>query len=338
MNLKILCNEVFDNRDYYKWDYYNCLNDYTFEDIWHNPECFIKQMFDRGGKSEFWKDISLSTRRYKHMMVAFFLGHYISKNFSIFDNLNNDGSFFPWAWFLCCLYHDAYSDSERKMKGRRYHKDYSDYRRYYFDKPNHALYGLNIINGYDNYRFKYCNKKRDHGIYAADRLAKSYNRIFNQFNLRQVFLANNLYIDEELCDRVNHIAQVIACHNLFLCQNKDDEYMYDACGLQELIPTQNCSCKMPKFLNYYGQMYFLLCLCDNIEPTKRGIDLAVLHIDVNNGIEIKLPNDNITHYYYAKTQFELNSWLNYIKVSVENKDNKYTIKYEINKNEQSTEN
>lgn len=330
MKIKELCKNVFEQKNEYDWDYYSCFKGGCFEYCWEGPEDFVKKMFGAGKKTSFWEKLNLSESRYKHMMVAFFLGHFLSKKLIIFQELISNNKDFSWEWFLCCLYHDAFADKERKMRGRSRNNDYTTYVRNYLKNSDEALFNIDIINKYDNYRYKFFDKTRDHGIYAADKLAKKYYALLKS-NGGHGYLPNGLRINNDLKNKVYKISQVIACHNIYICLNKEDENKYIKCGLQDLVITQNNSCKMPKGKTHYGLLHFLLCLCDTIEPTKREVDLEKLDIEIDeNKIEIKLMPNSVLDYIYAKNQFELNSWLNYIDVSIEKSDEGYFIKYEIN--------
>ena len=328
MKIKELCEEVFIGANYYAWDYYNISQNYSFKDIWGNPKLFVDHMFSVGGKYSFWDKVELSEKRYKHMLVAFFLGHYISKKCYVFNNFCNDVDF-SWEWFLCCLYHDAFADKERKMRGRSRNNDYTTYVRNYLKNSDEALFNIDIINKYDNYRYKFFDKTRDHGIYAADKLAKKYYALLKS-NGGHGYLPNGLRINNDLKNKVYKISQVIACHNIYICLNKEDENKYIKCGLQDLVITQNNSCKMPKGKTHYGLLHFLLCLCDTIEPTKREVDLERFDIEINaTKIEVKLLSNSPQGYIYSKAQFELNSWLNFIDVSIKKDEEKYNIEYKI---------
>jgi hypothetical protein len=228
------------------------------------------------------------------------------------------------------LYHDAYFDKERQMKGRKNNRDYTTFPRKYLKNSDDSLYNINTINKYDNYRFKYCGKIRDHGIYAADKLAKAYSKLLKNVNKGYFILPNGLRINNDLKNKVYKISQVIACHNIYICLNKEDENKYIECGLQDLVVTQNNSCKMPKGKTHYGLLHFLLCLCDTIEPTKREVDLENFDIEINaTKIEVKLFSNSPQDYIYSKAQFELNSWLNFVDVSIKKDEEKYNIEYKI---------
>ena len=135
------------------------------------------------------------------------------------------------------------------------------------------------------------------------------------------------------------IAKIIACHNIFVCDscNGCDKDKYNKNNLSHLIVGNSKFHKMPhgNFLSRddYGKLYCLLALTDTLEPTKRKIDLCKYDIQVNEAeIIINLKSDNIENFNYAKIQFELNAWLNFIEVSVEKNSEGYSIEYRIKEN------
>lgn len=345
MTIEDMCKRIFEHNTKYCWDYYNLFHSDSFDYYWNDPEQFVKQMFDHGGKSSFWEGVQLEEKRYKHMMCAFFLGHYIKKKTSLLADVfeGKDSTYFSWAWFICCLYHDAYFHIEKEgknpatrfgsMRGTKHGNDYSEYNRPYFKNAEGALYDLNIINGYDTFRFRYFNRIRDHGICAGDQLARKYCQILNDVQSKTLSLPKGLIINDCLNEKVKMVARVIACHNIFICTKKDDEDKYRDCGLQSLIPTFDNDCKMPKRLTTEGKLFFLLCLCDSIEPTKRGFDdSSSLDFQIDqNCITAELTNkgNNEIAEKYIQTQEELNKWLRYVCVSAESNHNTTIIKYRM---------
>ena len=347
MTIEDMCKRIFEHNTKYCWDYYNLFHSDSFNYYWNDPEQFVKQMFDHGGKSSFWEGVQLEEKRYKHMMCAFFLGHYIKKEIPLLANVfeGQDAEFFSWAWFLCCLYHDAFFDIERekdvshsknrigRMRGTKYGDDYMKYSRPYFRNGDGTLYDLKTINRYDTYRFRYFNGIRDHGIIAGDQLARKYSQFFCEVQNNTIALPDWLKINDRLNEKVQMIARVIACHNIFICTKKEDERKYRDCDLEHLILTSNNDCKMPKRLSTEGKLYFLLCLCDSIEPTKRGFDdSSSLNFQIDqNCITVILTNagNNETVEKYIQTQEELNKWLRYVYVTAGSNYNTTKVNYRI---------
>ena len=319
-----------DSTNKYRWWYYHSLSRHSFgynardlfyEYVQYNSASdLIRKIYYAGGKDTFFARIDRELdERSRHMVSAFFLGHYLARNLAVFQNLCNDPDF-PWLWFLCCLYHDAFFRNETSHK----HAYLSPH--YYFDSKN-LLYSKTIIEYYRDYRL--LNGCCDHGIYAAAALSYYYRKLFisnvraNIQNDYDYCEKNHLKINRETFQSVNKIAKVIASHNIFLAQNEKDKEKYkDAC-LEKLIPSANDNRKMPKRKGKYELLYLLLCLVDVIEPTKRDLDLRHIELDIegnkNLRIVIHLNADLYANQHYVANIICAETWLNFI--NIENKNN-----------------
>ena len=79
------------------------------------------------------------------------------------------------------------------------------------------------------------------------------------------------------------IAKVIACHNIFVSSVGEQE-KYRVYKLHRLIPGNAKFYKMPHAQNYlrndYEKLYYMLCLTDVLEPSKRGLSLHNIDFDI----------------------------------------------------------
>ena len=327
-----------DSRNY-RWWYYRELDNiwfnYDLTSIFDdkNEYCnrageLINEIYIAGGKDCFFKDlIEELGARSRHMVSAFFLGHYIVHGITAFRELLNDSDF-SWLWFLCCLYHDSYFENEKSHA----HSNYSP--RYYFDSKN-LLYSKTII---ENYReFRLLNGCYDHGIYAASALSFNYRILYNKRMRRKTddnySDERKLRITDETLKAINCVAKVIASHNIFLAQNEDTKKLYAIAGLEKLIPSEFDNCKMPKEKSKFELLYLLLSLVDILEPIKRNISLNQVKLEIENErvIHIRLDSSsnlsNCCRYTYNVIDAE--TWLNFISINYEKKGNQIEIKISI---------
>lgn len=81
------------------------------------------------------------------------------------------------------------------------------------------------------------------------------------------------------------VAKVIACHNIFICSNGENK-KYEQCKLNHLIPGNAKFRRMPHQQNYlrddYEKLYYLLCLTDALEPSKRSISLNDINLNITS--------------------------------------------------------
>ncbi len=323
----------------YRWWYYRKLdnnwNNYDLTSIFDdkNEDCnraddLIYEIYIAGGKDRFFKDLLEELgERSRHMVSAFFLGHYLAHGITAFQELLNDSDF-SWLWFICCLYHDSYFKNEKSHAHSNYLPSY------YLDSKN-LLYSKTIIEKYREFRL--LNGCYDHGIYAASALSHNYRTLYNKRMRRKI---DNNYADErelritdETRKAINCVAKVIASHNIFLAQNEDTKKVYSIAGLEKLIPSESDNCKMPKGKSKYELLYLLLSLVDILEPIKRNISLKQLKLELENERVIHIRMDssgnlsNCTRYTFNVIDAE--TWLNYISINYEKKENTIEIKIKI---------
>lgn len=299
-------------------------SDVSGDDIYKD---FITKIYEKGGKDFFLKDLDTDiSERSAHMVSAFFLGHHFSQNLNIFQGIVNDSEF-PWLWFLCCLYHDAYFKNEWELK-HLYLKPQ------YFSDSKDVLHDEDIIEKYRDMRLS--TGKADHGIYAAAALSNHYDELYSRSE-RNNNSGNELTVDNDTRKAVNCVAKVIASHNIFLAQHRDEE-KYRRFGLDALIPSENSNCKMPKSLSgkydidKYDILYLLLCLVDILEPIKRQITPAQVFVEITDRkIVLKLADniDTAARCDYISNILEAERWLNYISVNLSKYDTECNISIEI---------
>ena len=285
--------------DVNNWKYYNRMPFRDYRETQENPVVFILQYFQNGGKYNFIQDVVYQNDegRARHVINTYFLGLYLKNHL---DFLKPKSLFFKdrnflWAWFLCSLYHDAFFNDLVEDDNEICY-DYCKYSEglLYTQKTIEKYYAKNknpktSYNGIVHY---------DHGIVAASKLYKNYMVMLNdavrngEQNIQDLFTENGIYVRENLI--INHdtfislckIAKVIACHNIFVCDDKTQEEKYEKSGLAHLIVNDNRFHKMPhrNFFSTddYGKLYYLLALTDTLEPTKRKIDMNDLDFEIEN--------------------------------------------------------
>lgn len=327
-NLKEIYEEEFNDKTV-KWWYYNDLDLSYLKDCFltkGGSESLIRYIYKFGGKSKFFSNLNnIIGSRSLHMVSAFFMGFCFIDKISLFQDLKVDSEF-PWLWFLCCLYHDAYFDKEKLYENEGKTPEYIPK---YFADSNGLLYDKETIEKYRNYRLS--NGKADHGIYAAAALSKHYKELFFEKDK-----GTKLTVNKETMSAVNKVAKVIACHNIFIAMADNaiklkritDEYLYYE--LKKLIPNSMNNCRMPKSNSEYEMLYLLLCLCDVLEPSKRGFDLSKVYMEViDNDIILNFDTNDDCEEKYQKNILDMLKWLNYVTVSIDENHNTVNIKITI---------
>ena len=332
--------EIYDkvyskDADKYRWWYYSDLQkgylNYSLEDLFkkedeaiknnnqddncQTPSCeFIQEIYRAGRKEDYFQELLKElSERSRHMVSAFFLGHYIAHNTSVFDPICYDYHF-PWLWFLCCLYHDVFFQNETS------HSHFYMKPRYYgFSKG--LLYNKETIERYREYRL--LNSRCDHGIYAAAALSNYYCKKYYEHFKKGNAERDNLNMDDDTLRAVNCVAKVIASHNIFIAQSNTEIEKYRKAGLEKLIPSETNNCKMPKGKNKYELLYLLLCLVDVLEPIKREVDLHQVSLIVDGNtitMQIDSANNLSDCINYLSNIIMAETWLNYIKIDSCKKD------------------
>ena len=340
-----------------EWQYYDGINLSGYGEASAKPLEFIETYFKHGNKNEFLfkslfngeqEDYDKQKARATHTVNTFFLGLYLKEKIDFLKPHKNSflakDNNFLWAWFICSLYHDAFFDKNEDVI---VNCDYS-----HFSKG--LLYNSDLIQRY----YEKCKTKEtayknepkfDHGIVAAEKLYSNYtNMIVEELksvpNTFKDFISNK---DLEHCGlRINYstfsamckIAKIIACHNIFVADKKE-ESKYEK--IPELIPGNKKFFYMPNIKNHntmnsYEKLYFLLALVDTLEPSKRGIDLNHIDIQVDKiqhseyvlQIETLVSIDKQKEYFNGIKK--LSNWLNFVEI---NKDGQEIhIDFHNNKN------
>lgn len=322
------------------WCYYEGITVSNYKEAINNPLNFIESYFYYAGKNDFLykslfdfqqEDNPEQIKRATHTVNTFFLGLYLKEKIDFLKP--NKNSFlvkdynFLWAWFLCSLYHDAFFDKNEDIIVKCH------YNRFIYG----LLYKPNLIKRYyekcKNPDTAYKNEpKCDHGIVAAEKLFCNYSNMVKIASNNPNFDFKNFQMSFEFCGlKINNstfhamckIAKIIACHNIFVADKKE-ESKYEK--IPELIPGNKKFFYMPNIKNHntmnsYEKLYFLLALVDTLEPSKRGIDLKDIDIQVDKiqqseyvlRIEMLTSLDKQEEYYNGIKQ--LGKWLNFVETS-----------------------
>lgn len=319
-----------------------------FSDAFKNPKSFVDYYFQVGNKISFLQDdlkpIDISDTRCEHVVATYFIGCYLNKELRLFkkDNRSNflqNNTNFHWAWFLCSLYHDIYSDTESvESETSKKILNIANYGFCLF--ADNFLYNLETI-------YKYACKGAcvltthmemgvcyDHGIQAGISLYQKYcgllmSSIENDIDIirfingEKIFTNNYKTVSLEAFKSICKISKIIACHNIFIKpklnshdnQNQKLETVrtiekYNKAGLGKALNGKLRLIKS-KGIGEFELFFWLLCLVDNIECTKREIDLNTISIEIR-GMKIKLQtnfsNDEKKQSYYNRL-CELRTWL-----------------------------
>lgn len=333
------------------WKYYNNMPISGYKQAIKKPCDFIRSYFEYGGKADFllnsiYQD---NANRAKHVVNTYFLGLYLVENIGFLRPTGFlQGKNFLWAWFLCSLYHDAFcNDTVAPIDEVRY--DYCKYSKglLYSQTTIENYYKKNKTEGtsYDN-EIHY-----DHGIVAASKLYSNYMQILdnalqnnnqkieNFFNEQSILIEGNLHINYDTYVALCKVAKIIACHNIFVCDsnNEDDKDKYRKNKLSHLIVGNGRFHKMPNMSilsrGDYGKLYYLLALTDTLEPTKRGLNVNDIDIEVEkHGMSCEIILSNINDKRYLSDINSLPKWLDCVDVKDDGKklvlrDLRYRIHY-----------
>ena len=320
------------------WKYYSTMPIKNYEQAIQAPVQFIQQYFGYGGKADFLLESiylysSEGEERATHVVNTYFLGLYLQSELPFLQPTNillNWDRYFLWAWFLCALYHDAFFD------GKRVDTEEIEYG--YCGENDRFLYSKATI---ENYFKKNANTKTsfdrekhyDHGILAASQLYKNYTKTLRfavefQGNDEQDFytekgimLNDHLKMNYKTLDSLCKVAKVIACHNIYVCAAGEEE-KYKSCHLSHLIPASKKFRKMPhaknRLENDYEKLYYLLCLTDVLEPSKRGVSLQDIDFDIcSDGQGYVIDISGKVEDDYTNPVKGLEDWLTGLRVSEE---------------------
>ncbi|MDY6367125.1 MAG: hypothetical protein SPL13_01205 [Clostridia bacterium] len=301
---------------------------------------FINDYFYAGGKLHFLSESITDIRNFdlercKHVVNTYYLGLYLLEKIDylqIKKPLFSNKKDYLWAWFLCSLYHDAFFNERNEPNIVCS-----------FGYENHSKRLLYSADTLQKYYWKNINRKTsyngdviyNHGIVGAEALYQNFikdleNHIREGFCSLEGFLNNGAIMHD--CNRLVSyksyvamckVAKVIASHAVFIAEEDNKQKYLDA-GLGCLVPTAHKSIRMPKekkSLNEYEKLYYILSLVDNIEPTKNGIAMQDVFIDI-----VKIDNKSYSMIIkiialkdktedYLNNLKNLSNWLSYVECS-----------------------
>lgn len=327
-----------------------------FKDAFQSPQAFIREYFQSGGKGNFLPAIPKGKNRAKHIVTTYFLGCYLNKRYNLF-NCNGTGTFlnrdnnFYWAWYLCSLYHDIYSCRETKnTRNTRRVLDISNYGFCSFDDT--FLYSKNVLY---KYACKEANIKTthdaegkvhfDHGILAGINLYNKYCELINnhvnkdlkEFSFavgESILIGENKAVSLEIFDAVCKISKILACHNVFLqpvvdvnsSKEEQSKAILDIKKFEKAGLKQELKDKLPLIKNGrmgdFEKLFWLLCLVDNLECAKKGINLNNVLIRTDEqGIHLSLykVSEKKKERYYKPLK-DMETWLDGIKTVIVDKE------------------
>lgn len=274
-SFKRIIDDTFDSRGH--WDYYSEVN-FMSNPMTSSDEAisFLQKFIKLSGKAEnkLYESIGKLKDRERHVVSAFFIGHYIykkSKFKELIDkqiddlrkeaNVNSDISF-SFIWFMTCFFHDLGYTYEVKEKPEYDTIEKLIKETVELPKVNGVpeLY-QNVYKEYFAYRLR--NNKNDHGITAAHILFKELKIIRELAEENLNCSKSELYWGKELLEVYNFIAWNILAHNIWY---EDSQSSYDKSynSMQELLLKPN----QYKISIDKHPFFFLFCLVDTIEPYK----------------------------------------------------------------------
>ena len=297
MRLDKYIKRIYKNKDL--WNYYD--KEFKRIDLSDALSCkkFITKYVEYAKKNpdNLYKELlyleNHDENRLKHIASTFFIGILLYncrelpfrrlickelKEIEAFDNTNIDDHFI-YIWFLITLYHDL---------GYKYEKDNLDFNINDYDilDKNKNINMVPTI--YEDIYKKYINyHKNDHGICGG--------LIFNQeickIRARNENSSDSLNWDRKLQQVYESVAWIIVSHNIWWCREGDEiEKEYIEKGLNKLIIKKDSA--YPIDIKNYP-LFFMFCLVDTIEPSKRDIKHDKIDFKFNkNSITIKCKTKN----------------------------------------------
>lgn len=287
-----------------QWDYNfeNHPDLLTIQQIFENNdyEKFIRDYFHRAGKDNIFTDYfefkdndDLITKS-QHTVSIFFLGILIYNSIKKLEvpplnRIQSRYEFFPFIWFLTCLFHDyGYEYEKNSKKNLEKIWDINSLKiifkiKYDLLKEEVKYVPTDIfqsINKYFLYK-RFIRKEIDHGIVAGiyyyDQLVK--NRI------KQHKKSNNKQFWKKDLEKQYALAgATIAIHNIWFPKKKDEK-KYNLFELDKL--------KRKPITLKEAPLLFLLGLVDTIDPVKLFCENGENIKDVLNGILIDFDTDEI---------------------------------------------
>lgn len=306
-----------------------------------SDECkhFIITFFEDAKKADnnqLLKDIdNLTEDRQRHIVYTFLLGialyneckyvkNLIDKEISIYkEALHNHKNHFAFVWFLICLFHDLAYPIEEKNAANNF-CCFDELRNKVKNYELKKLVGVpeyyqGMISKYFDYKRKiYKSHSCDHGICAGVFLYHDMCAI-REHLLKVIKAGVKKYWQPDLIAVYQFAASIVSCHNIYIQPKNEDIPKYQHCGMSQLIHEKG---ERPIRLSDYPT-FFLFCLVDTIEPTKRGNNETNFNLECsNNSISFEIP-DGLNNGNAIKSNFDsINNWL----IDVNQSKNKFTIK------------
>lgn len=279
-----------------RWDYYDRpeLRDL---DIFKEQDCreFISKYLIFSGKEDILYTFiidNLSSMRCQHMVYTFFLGAYCYEHCqSLRKDIDNEiermsipevhiKSFY-FIWFLICLCHDLYSNTEEDSQNQDIYEKIVKKEITLNDIDGvPKLYKYALVN-YLKYRYKE-KREYDHGIIGGYHFFSTLETISIEPNL--LYLSDKPIPSKDLIPLYNYVAWIISCHNIWFNINECDIEKYKKYHLARLNNTD----KIVKINHKKFPFFFLFCLVDTIEPYKKVQDIELL-----KNIDFAIDDDKI---------------------------------------------
>lgn len=353
------------------WDYYE-RNEYKLEKIkdWDDEYChekFIENFLIYSEKDCILEHFDIKLKdlsRKKHTNSVFFLGCLFYKKLKIGNKLTfkrkDKKEQFHFIWFLSTLVHDFYNDIE-KIKNNtddnieKYEDIYKiidnnskivlfDYvfKNDLFNNSQKMQKLFRIIPNYFKYRYE--NKKLDHGIFAGIKLFESLekNRKFRK-DQQELNIENNspnsLYWGDDLTALYAQASLAISMHNIWISDNNEESIKkYKEFGLSAIIADSK---EIFPISIDENPLLFLFGLVDTIEPIKTFNCVPTTYVLKNilidfldNTIVIKNSKNSKLEFSNLKNKIKgLDKWLyvtincnlNEIRIKINKKDNKNVL-------------
>lgn len=294
--LRVLYNDIICHKRNL-WNYYNesmyiiQLND--IKDLSNQAKSFINCYLRRGGKGDipfFVENIEkLDSDRINHVVSCFFLGMVIYSNcgkikssiLRAFDDSNTLCESvelrFSYIWFLVCLFHDlGYAVENDFPWAEKKKDDFDKYYKIFPKKPSGipCVFTKSLLKKYMSWRIC-CNQRYDHGVIGGINLFHDLCQyrcnVVDTFGLADSgFVKEGLYWGKDLEKDYSFAAWVIACHNIWLTQESNDNARCYRCFHMDKLIRDSPVINIDRH-----PILFLFCLADSLEPIKNLKDVCL---------------------------------------------------------------
>lgn len=290
----------------------------------HNASEYILTYFKSRGKEKLFNEAIMAAdngnmvSRSVHMVSAFLLGFWLQEKLQdLFPNSMGNGNWkFEYLWFLCCLYHDTYSNIEVKTQSSVSTNSYIVQAETGNGKSC-TIYSKNILGvclpeptyqekdiiQYFKYR-KHESNKYDHGIVggykAFQKLVDNYMDVREKNEgqdsfitpLNGAFCGHTLVWDKQQIEAFAYAADAIIAHNIWHVSEAQTVKKYKKYGLSSFIVGNSSE---EKLSIVKSPLAYLLSLVDTIEPIKWFVknESGIRETDVFNNITICITHHSI---------------------------------------------